>query len=173
MAEHDVLPYKTINVFMEQDYLEEMVGDILTGVKNLDKAEQIAFSQFFKKNVKVLGFRDPTRAPITLQTRALASAFIANDDVIPETLSVWTRIHDADAQKVQTWLSDKGWTGLAVSRAFNESEGFLDDWPEDVTFDQLVDDYRKDHPKDDISRDDLILLILWISGKLPKEQSAL
>ncbi len=173
MAENEYLPYKTINVFINRDYLEIVLHDILIGVKKLSKAKQITFSKFFKKYINILGFRDPTRAPLPLRINAYISAFEGKDEVIPFTLSTWAKIKSGFANKVSAWLDAEGWKDLSLERDYNEEEGFLTNWPKKLTFDKLVKKFKKDNAEIKFSRDDLILMVLWISGQLPKDQSGI
>ena len=68
-------------------------------------------------------------------------------------------------------MEEEGWKDLSLERTFEEGEGFLSKWPKKMTFDKLVKKYQKANPDDKASRDDLILMVLWISGQLPKDQS--
>jgi hypothetical protein len=171
MPEKEMLSYKTINVFIEQDYLEKIMGNILSGVKKLPKQDQIDFSRFMRKYVNILGFRDPSRAPLPLQINALTKSFEEKDEVIPVTLSVWAKINKKLAKQVKAWLDDEGWKDLESERAYEEGDGFMADWPKKLTFDKLVKNFQKANPDAKFDRDDLILMVLWISGKLPKDQS--
>lgn len=173
MPELEVLPFKAINVFIERDYLEKIIKDILEGIRKLSKGEQAHFSAFFRKNVNILGFRNPVRAPLSLQINAYATAFEDDDDVIPYTLTTWTKVNPELAEKVQNWLESEGWEGLTTERTLEESEGFISDWPEDLPFDALVEKFTETYPDHQFNRDDLILMVLWISGNLPKQQSGL
>lgn len=171
MAENETLSFKTINIFIEHEYLEELLERILRGIENLPKDDQIGFAQHFRKYVNVLGFRNPLRAPLTLRVNAYAAAFEEKDEVVPFTLSIWTKINQPFANQVKDWLEKEGWKNLSLQRNFEDSEGFLNRWPQKMTFDKLVKAFKKDNPNIDFLRDDLILMILWISGQLPPEDS--
>ena len=171
MPEKEYLPFKAINVFIERDYLEKVIKEILDGIDDLSKEEQSAFTSFFRKYVSVLGFRNPVRAPLPLQIKAYASAFEEKDEVIPYTLTTWTKLKSSFADQVKKWLEDQGWEDLNPERTFQENEGFISNWPKNLTFDQIEKKFKKAHPDDDFSRDDLILMVLWISGNLPEEQA--
>lgn len=171
MPDFEILPYKAINVFIDQEYLMKVAENILTKVNKLPKEDQIDFSRFMRKHINVLGFRNPSRAPLTLQINALVKAFEEKDDVIPFFLSTWAKINKKLAKDVKSWLENEGWKDLATEREFDEETGFIEDWPKKMTFDKLVKDYQKANPDAKIDRDDLILMVLWISGKLPPEQS--
>lgn len=169
MSEKELLPFKAINVFIEREYLEKVLKEILEGIETLSKEDQIAFNRFFRKYVNVLGFRNPTRAPLTLQVNAYGSAFEEKEEVIPFTLTTWTKLKSDFAESVKNWLEAEGWEDLALERTFEESEGFILDWPEKLTFEKLVKQFSEAHPDVDFDRDDLILTVLWIAGKLPKD----
>jgi hypothetical protein len=169
MPDFEVLPYKAINVFIDQEYLMKVADNILTKVKKLPKKDQIDFNQFMRKHINVLGFRDSSRAPLPLQVNALIKAFEEKDEVVPYMLSVWAKINKKFAKEVKSWLAEEGWKDLATTREFNEESGFIEDWPKKLTFDKLVKDYQKANPDAKFERDDLVLMVLWISGKLPPE----
>ncbi len=173
MPEKDNLPYKTINVFIDREYLESVLRDILGNLDQLPKEGQISFVNQFKKYVTILGFRNPMRAPLPLQVNAFASAFEEKDEVIPFTLTTWTRLNSDFAKSVEKWLKSEGWEDLNAERTFVEGEGFSNDWPEELGFDELIENYESANPDIEFSRDDLILMVLWLSGKLPEEQSEL
>jgi hypothetical protein len=173
MAENDIYPYKAINVFLERDDLEQLLEMIIKEKDSLTKQDQIEFNNEFRKHVTILGFRNPVRAPISLQVNAYASAFEQKDEVIPFTLSTWTKIQPNLAEKVKIWLEAEGWDELKLERQFEEGEGFIKKWPDDYSFDKLVDEFTKANPDPEFSRNDLILMVLWISGRLPNQESEL
>jgi len=171
MSEIEYLPYKTINVYMEREYLEQILGDVLDNINNLPKDDQIYFTTQFRKYVKVLGFRNPIRAPKSLQVKAYITAFEDKEEVIPFTLSTWAKLNKDFADLVKEWLKEEGWENLTHDRTFEETGGFIQKWPEELTFDQIEERFTKANPDQKISRNDLILMVLWITGSLPKEQS--
>lgn len=169
MAEKAILPYKAINVYMEQEYLESVLASVITGVKKLPKQDQIAFSQFLKKHVSVLGFRDPSRAPLSLQVKALAKVFEEKDEVVPVVLSFWTKVNKKLVKPVKTWLEAEGFKDLATERDFEEGAGFIADWPKKMAFDKMVKKFQKENAEVKMGQDDLILLSLWLTGQLPND----
>jgi len=171
MSGKETLSFKIINVFIDRDYLESKIESIHQNIKQLPKNDQIAFNNQFRKYVKVLGFRNPLRAPITLQVKAHASAFEEKDEVVPFTLSTWTKLNQDFANQVKDWLDSLGWEDLALERSFESASGFINEWPKKLTLDKLVKQFKKDKPDLDFSQDDLILMVFWVSGQLPPEQA--
>lgn len=171
MNENDVRPYRAINVYIERDHLENVLEQILSKLNSLPKPEQINFIKKFKQYVKVNGFRNPTMAPLPLRVNAYAIAFEEKDEVIPFTLSTWTKINPDLAATVKNWLDDKGWEDLVLDREYDETGGFKPEWPEDFSLENLVEQFQKDHPEGSFDPDNIILMALWVSGKLPKEQT--
>jgi hypothetical protein len=169
MSTNEILPFKSINVYIERDYLEKVTKNVLEGFGKLSKEEQIQFSQNFRKYVSVLGFRNPLRAPLSLQINAYASAFEEKEEVIPFSLTTWAKVNNNLAEKVLSWLNSEGWEDLALAREYEEDSGFVADWPDDISFDQVEEQFQKAHPDFEFDRDDLILMVLWIAGKLPIE----
>lgn len=173
MTENEYLPFKTINVFVDNEFLQRTVSDVLKNLPELSKEEQISFNTLFREYVNVLGFRNPMRAPMSLRINAYVKAFQEKEEVVPFTLSTWTKINGDLAEKVKAWLKSEGWENLRLERRFGEDEGFIQDWPSALTFDKLVNDFRKSHPNLDYDENDIILMVLWISGKLPEEETGL
>ncbi len=173
MTEKEYLPYKTINVFIEQDYLRHILEFILQNINLLPKEDQITFGSSFREHVNILGFRNPMRAPLPLQLNAYINAFEEKDEIIPFTLSTWTKLNKDFAKEVKEWLESEGWKELSLTRVFNETEGFINNWPADLTFEKLKKEFKKAHPDLDFDEDDLILMILWISGQLPEKEHGL
>lgn len=169
MSDIETIPFKAINVYINEDYLESVLKSVLTGYKKLSKKAQIEFTVFLRKYVTVLGFRDPSRAPLPLQVNALAKAFEEKDEVVPYVLSTWTKVNKKFTGQVKSWLEDQGLKNLATEREYAEGTGFTQDLPKKYGFDKLEKGYKKDNPESKFDRDDLILMVLWISGRLPKE----
>lgn len=167
MSDTGQFPYKAINVFIDHDYLQNLIERVLVNIKELPKQDQIDFSQTFRHYVKVLGFRNPTQAPLPLQVKSYVEAFEDKEEIIPFTLSVWTKIEHDLAKKVKAWLEKKGWDNLSLERKFSESDGFSSNWPSELTIEKLSEEFTEDHPDLKFDQDDIILMILWISGKLP------
>ncbi|MFW5713205.1 MAG: hypothetical protein ACOCYU_00885 [Brevefilum sp.] len=173
MAEKEILPFKSINVLVERDYLEKVLERILRGIQHLPKEDQKTFNNRFRKFVSVLGFRNPLRAPLPLQVKAYASAFEEKDEVVPFTLSNWTRLENEFAKQVEDWLESEGWENLSLERSFEESDGFFNEWPDDLNPDELIEKFQKDNPDVEVEQQDILLMILWVSGQLPPENSEL
>lgn len=169
MAENEYLPYKTINVFVERDHLRKTLEHIIKNINTLSKEDQISFGKEFREYVDILGFRNSMRAPLPLQVNAYVRAFEDMDEVIPFTLSTWTKIRKDFALKVKDWLDSEGWKALDLERNFDETEGFIREWPETFTFEKMIKGFEKANPDYDFDDNDLLLMVLWISGKLPNE----
>lgn len=169
MSDKALLPFRAINIYMNQEYLESVLATTLSGVKKLPKKDQIAFSQFMKKYVNVLGFRDPSRAPFSLRVKALARVFEEKDEVVPVVLSIWTKTNKKLVKPVKAWLEGEGFKNLATERVYTEESGFIAEWPKKLAFEKMVKKFQKDNPEVKIEQDDLILLALWITGQLPSD----
>jgi hypothetical protein len=173
MPANEYLPFRAINVFIDDDNLKKTLKDILEHINILPKEDQIAFVNLFKEYVTILGFRNPLHAPLPLQVNAYLKAFEDKDEVIPFTLSTWTKIEPDLAKTVEEWLQSEGWKNLCLQRSFEDSQGFIRDWPDSSTVEDLISDFKKRHPDLEYEDHDLILMALWISGRLPEEESGL
>lgn len=173
MNELTYLPYKAINVFIERNELENMLLEILEHKNMLKQESRIAFDKIYKQQVSVLGFRNATRAPLPLQVKAYATAFEEKDEIIPITLSTWTRLNEDFAENVKECLDSEGWKNLSMERTFNEEEGFTQQWPENLSLDDLAKKFKKAFPQENFNESDFMLMVFWISGKLPPDQSVI
>jgi hypothetical protein len=169
MSPIETVPFKTINVYINQDYLESIMKAVLTGFKKFSKQEQIDFTRFLRKYVKILGFRDPSRAPLSLQINALAKAFEEKDEVVPVVLSIWTKVNKKLAGDVKAWLEENKFKNIEMEREYSEDAGFTPDLAKKWKFEKVEKDFSKTNPDTKFERDDLILMVLWLSGRLPKE----
>ncbi|MBG0788075.1 MAG: hypothetical protein H0S79_23565 [Anaerolineaceae bacterium] len=169
MSEIETIPFKAINVYINEDYLETVLKSVLTGYKKLPKQAQINFVVFMRKYATVLGFRDPSRAPFPLQINALAKAFEEKDEVVPYILSIWAKVNKKLAGEVEAWLAEQKFKDLATEREYAEDAGFTKTFPKKWSFDKVEKDFAKANPDSKFERDDLILMVLWISGQLPAE----
>jgi hypothetical protein len=169
MTELDPLPYKSINVYIDRQTLEDILKQVLEGISSLPKPEQIAFVKDFRKYVKINGFRNPTMAPLALRVNAYANAFEEKDEVVPFSLSTWTKLSPEFAESVKNWLQEQDFENLALTREYKEEEGFMPTWPEDLSSDKLIKAFQKQHPDSSFDEDKLIVMALWIAGQLPRE----
>ena len=127
MSKKETLTFRTINIFIDRDLLENKLESILQNIRELPKGDQIAFNNQFKKYVNVLGFRNPLRSPLPLQVNAYASAFEEKEEVVPFTLSTWTKLNQEFANQVKDWLDSQGWEDLALTRSYESAVGFIND----------------------------------------------
>ncbi len=49
MSDVEYLPYKAVNVFINREYLEQLIETVLKGYNNLPKEKQIAFVKQFRQ----------------------------------------------------------------------------------------------------------------------------
>lgn len=168
METKEILSYRAINVFIEREYLEKIISFILKNAKSLPKEDQIEFNSHFNKYVKILGFRNPLRAPLSLQINGLTTAFEEKEEIIPKVLTTWTILNSPFSKIVSSWLEAEGWNNLKFKRIYSPEEGFIADWPKNFSFDQLDENFKKANPELKYEKNDLILMALWLSGKLPK-----
>ncbi len=171
MTEKERLSYKSINIYIDREYLESVIQFVLSNKQHLSKDEQISFTKSFNQYVNVLGFRNPSRAPQPLQINAYATAFEGKDEVVPFTLSTWAKLKPGLAGNVVAWLESEGWKDLELVREYQEDGGFLSEWPKKLKFDKLVKDFNKAYQDGDHDHNDIILMVLWVSGKLPEDSS--
>ncbi len=168
MTEINEKAYKAINVFVERENLEDILSQMIANLRQLPKEIQIKFFAAYRKYIKINGFRNPVMAPLPFQVNALAEAFEKEDEVIPFTLSTLTKTMPELAKKIQTFMHNEKWGDTKLERPFVEGEGFALGWPKKMTTETFLKKFSKSYPDIEESEHAVLLLAIWISGRIPE-----
>jgi len=163
------LPFHAINEFMLDDYRQLVIQSVLGKFSRLGEERQRKINSLIKKYVKVQGFRNSTLAPLPMKVNGCIDAFKKSSDFVAQILSAWFELHQDLAVIIYEFLTSKGWKILPIDADRSVLPGFMIEWPIDADFEGLIQSFRDLQPEKSISDDDISLLIVWISNRLPYE----
>ena len=161
------LPFHAINEFMRDDYRLEVVRTTLQALPNLDQSFSAPIERLTKKSVTVPGFRNSAKAPAAMRIRPTAEAFQKNAALAAAILSAWAESHADLRQQVNDLLIARQWEILPLEADRTRLPGFLTKWPKNEDFDALSEVFASQYPASTASKDDISLMIVWLSTRLP------
>ncbi len=161
------LPFHAINEFMRNDYRLAVVRSALAALPDLPESYRKPIDQHTKRLVKVPGFRNSDKAPMRVRVVPTADAFEKSPDLVAAILSAWAEVHPELRQKVYDLLVGRGWEVLPLDADRTKLPGFSIHWPKGEDFEGLYKAYQEMYPGDDSKSDDVSLMIVWLSNRLP------
>lgn len=161
------LPFHAINEFMRDDYRLEVIRSTLQALPNLDKDFSEPIERLTKKNIKVPGFRNSAKAPNAMRIRPTAEAFQKNAGLVAAILSAWAESRAELRQQINDLLISRQWQILPPDADRTKLPGFLSKWPKNEDFDILNAAFTSSYPEATASEDDISLMIVWLSTRLP------
>ena len=161
------LPFHAINEFMRNDYRVSVVRTTLHAMSELSGNLRSPIDRLTRKAVKVPGFRNSAKAPISVRVKPTAEAFEKNPQVVTAILSAWSEIHSELRQKVYDLLDERNWEVLPPEADRTKLPGFMTVWPKDENFDVLGTAFNEKYPEAQTSSDDISLMIVWVGMRLP------
>lgn len=189
MTEQDIqfIPFNAINEFMRNDYRTTVIRTVLTAAPELPENLRKPIIQAVKKHVKVPGFRNAEKAPAAIKAIAMGKAFEKNADVVINVIAAWAEIHAELHQQVSALLDAHGWkefpTEISLESLSAEKikewgilppnvdrtrlPGFVTTWPKDNDFETLYNAFVEMYPNVEESIDNVSLMVVWISMRLP------
>lgn len=160
-------PFHAINEFMLPDYRHEVLQQVLSDTSKLTNAQRGALNGEIKRLVKVPGFRNSSIAPLPLKIRAAETTFEKNPGFTARVLQCWSEIHEDLRQQVYDLLKNRNWEILPVEADRTKLPGFLGDWPKQDTYEVLNKAFSETYADSTASENDVRLMIVWLSGRLP------
>jgi hypothetical protein len=82
-------------------------------------------------------------------------------------LAAWTEAHAALKEKVQALLEARQWEILPIDADRTKLPGFITIWPRGENFEVINQAFKEMYPDTEVSDDDVSLMVVWISGRLP------
>ena len=161
------LPFHALNEFMVDDYRLTVVRTALQALPNLPENLREPFEQLTRKIVRVPGFRSSLKAPSQLKARPMAEAFEKNPELVAAVLAAWAEAQTELRTKVYNLLQARGWEVLPPEADRTVLPGFLTRWPKGETFEVLTEAFQEMYPGTEASSDDISLMVVWLSGRLP------
>ncbi len=164
------IPFHAINEFMRSEYRQQVIQFTLKNLLSLPEETRANLNQLIKKHVKVPGFRNSAVAPTPLKTRPTVTAFEKKPELVAGILNSWSILHSELRLQVYNLLMARGWEVLPPETDRSVLPGFLTRWPKDEDFDVLNEAFKIAYPVSTANPDDVALMTVWISGRLPMEK---
>ena len=163
------LPFHAINEFMRTDFRAEVVRSALQALPSLPEDQRAQIDKLTRRVVKVPGFRNSTKAPASLRVKPTAEAFEKSAGLVAAILSAWSVAHPDLRAEVFDLLTERGWEILPAETDRTKLPGFLSRWPKGEDFETLTAAYAERYPESVASSDEVSLMVVWLSGRLPYE----
>jgi hypothetical protein len=111
-------------------------------------------------------FRNSLKAPTALKVKPIADAFEKNPELVQAILAAY-RVQSELRGKVYDLLKERGWEILPPEADRTVLPGFLTIWPRGEDFEVLNEAFAEKYPGTEASGDDVSLMVVWLSGRLP------
>ena len=191
MSENTIefLPLHAINEFMRPDFRITVIRKTLTSLPKLPDNLSGSINHLTRRFVKVPGFRNSEKAPTMVKVLPMANAFEKSSELVGAVLSAWAEAQAELRAQVNHVLKERNWAffpdaihslhdlpalkterdwgilPIAADRA--KLPGFLVYWPKGEDFENLYDTYTKLYPEATASLDEVSLMAVWLSMRLP------
>lgn len=185
------LPFHAINEFMRPDFKLSVIRDVLTNVSTLPAEQASDLAKITRRVVKIPGFRNSEKAPALVKVMPMLKAFENSPELVVTILSSWAAIHPELCSQVYTLLRNRNWPAIdpdsdfsfqTISSDINEkwpilppglnrkhAPGFLPRWPKGEDFNSLFTTHNELFPTSDNSIDQVSLMAVWLTLRLPYE----
>ena len=160
-------PYHAINEYMLPDYRLKVIQTVYLGLDRLSNERRSAINGLVKRHVQVPGFRNSPQAPAGVKGRASVSVFERHPEFVAQILQGWSELQPDLRQKVYDFLKTREWEVLPPEADRTKLPGFLPEWPKDQNYDVLENGFKEMFPDFQYQENDLRLMIVWLSGRLP------
>jgi hypothetical protein len=163
----EFIPFHALNEFMRPDFRFTVVRAALAVLPKLPAHFRAPIDKLTKKVVRVPGFRDGTAAPPSMKVAPIAEAFGKSPELVSAVIAAWAEAQTDLRAKVYDLLNARGWELLPADADRTKLPGFLTAWPKGEDFDVINKAYAEAHPGEETSTDDVSLMAVWLSGRLP------
>jgi hypothetical protein len=167
--EVSLFPFHAINEFMTDEYRESVIRSVLLAHDTLPEDYRNNIDRFIKKSVTIPGFRNSAKAPAQLRVKPTIDSFQKNPALVAAILAAWAELHAALRQEVYDLLIGRGWELLPVEADRTKLPGFLTKWPKGEDFETLYQAYTATYTATAPEMNDVSLMEVWLSGRLPYE----
>ncbi len=161
--------FHTINEFMLPEFRQQVLTQVILNLESLPAEMRSRLNGQIRQLVKVPGFRNSSQAPAPVKARGAVQAFERSPQFAAQVLAAWSEINAELRQEVFDFLTARGWTLLPVDADRTKLPGFLTRWPKAEQFDVLDEAFRASHPETGFSKDEISLMVVWLSTRLPYE----
>jgi len=166
----EYIPIHAINEFMRNDYRLTVIRTALSALSGLERGLSVPIDRLTKKLVRVPGFRNSVKAPVSVKAVAMVKPFEKSPKLVAAILAAWAESKAELRQQVYNLLTGREWKILPVEADRTKLPGFLTRWPEEDSFEVLYTAYTEANPDYDASIDDVSLMVTWLAGRLPIEK---
>ncbi len=170
--EIEYIPFHAINEFMRADYRLQVVRSALNALPALPATQRTRLDRLTRWSVTVPGFRNSAKAPVSLRVRPTADAFEKNPPMVAIILEIWAELHSTLRQQVVDLLIERKWDIPTLDIDQTELPGFQISWPTGEGFDVINEAFRQKYPETSENDDDISLMTVWVSGRLPYQVDA-
>lgn len=161
------LPFHALNHFMRDDYRRDVVRTAVMGLAKLPAGYRNSIDRYVRRFVSVPGFRNSAKAPAALKAKHLPDAFEKSADLVAAVLAAWSEVRSDLRQQVFDLLTERGWELLPLDADRTKLPGFITIWPRGEDFELINQAFEEKHPDTDATTDDISLMTVWVSGRLP------
>jgi len=166
------IPFHAINEFMLDQFRDNVIREVFSGFDQLHSNQRGAINNLVKKSVTIPGFRNSGQAPAMMKARHSQMAFERNADFCSQILAAWAFLKPDLANQVHELLKERSWEILPVEADRTKLPGFLTSWPESENYDTIGEAFKLRNPETQVGDDDLRLMAVWISGRLPMDNES-
>jgi hypothetical protein len=161
------LPFHALNEFMTDDYKKQVITVTLETLPNLPSDYSAPVNKIIRKSVKIPGFRNSLKAPLALKVQPVTEIFEKDPTFVAAVVNAWSEANLVLREQVYELLHSREWELLPVDANRTKLPGFLTIWPGGEDFETLYQAYSEIYPESHSSYDDVSLMIVWQSGRLP------
>jgi len=165
------LPFHAINQFMVPEYRLSVLQRVFGGFEKLPNSRKAALTGLVKRQVSVPGFRNSGVAPAPLKAKSSVSAFERSAEFASQVIMAWSELNPELRQQVYDLLVARNWELLPAEADRTKLPGFLTTWPKGEDFDVLDKAFLEAHPDKTASDNDVRLMVVWLSGRLPYDMA--
>jgi hypothetical protein len=163
------LPFFAINDFMFPEFRINVLQKVFSNLEKLSPERKAAILGIVKRSVTVPGFRNSAQAPAPVKAKASVNVFEHNADFAGQVLMAWSELQSELRDAVYDFLKTRGWELLPPEVDRTKLPGFLTRWFKDEPFEVLDQAFSELHPEIQASENDIRLMVVWLSGRLPYE----
>jgi hypothetical protein len=165
----EFLPFNAINQFMLPEYRQKVLHQVLGSLDQLPPSQKEGLIGSIKRLFNVPGFRNAIHAPLPLKVKGAVAPFEKSGAFTAQVLAGWCELHSELMQQVYHLLIERKWELLPLDADRTKVPGFLTRWPKGETYEVLNQTFAGQYPQSSASEDDVRLMVVWISGRLPFE----
>ena len=163
------LPFHAINEYMLNEYRQLVIQSVLGNFNKLPLDRQKKINSLIKNHVRVQGFRNSSVAPLPLKINGCIDTYKKSHEFVGQILCAWSEINFETKKTIFSFLEERSWELLPIDVDRSLLPGFMLEWPKEDSFEVLIDSFREKYPDYSLSDDDISLMIVWLSNRLPYE----